>query len=79
MDDLSFSRSSHDKLITAVTVKFAPEDVDSMDAISESMGMDRSEYIRHLVSTDRERARQKWEALNRIFAQQQAQAKDYEG
>lgn len=46
-----------DKLTSAVTVKFAPDDADDLHALASSRGMEVSEYIRHLVLADRARAR----------------------
>lgn len=66
-----------DKLTAPVTVKFSPEDAEDLRALAEARSMEVSEYIRYLVVTDRERARQKWASLNRIFGDKAASGKDY--
>lgn len=57
-----------DKLTAPVTVKFSPEGVTELHALAGANGMELSEYIRHLVSLDKEAARGKWRALNPLFA-----------
>ena len=51
-----------EKLTSAVTVKFAPEDADDLRALADSRGMEVSEYIRHLVLADRVEARRQFDA-----------------
>lgn len=45
-----------DKLTSAVTVKFAPDDADDLHALASSRGMEVSEYIRHLIAVDQAKA-----------------------
>lgn len=56
-----------EKLTSAVTVKFAPEDADDLRALADSRGMEVSEYIRHLVLADREDARRQFDAGFKYF------------
>lgn len=56
------------KLMTAVTIRFSEEDADRLRALADSYRMDVSDYVRHLVSEDLERAREQFAALSRIFA-----------
>lgn len=65
-----------EKLTSAVTVKFAPEDADDLRALADSRGMEVSEYIRHLVLADREDARRQFDALNRIFGRERGADKE---
>jgi hypothetical protein len=51
-----------------VTVRFTENGFAELHLLSESEGMEHSEYIRHLVARDKELKRQKWAALNQVFA-----------
>lgn len=68
-----------EKLTSAVTVKFAPEDADDLRALADSRGMEVSEYIRHLVLADRVEARRQFDALNRIFGRERETDKGNRG
>ena len=68
-----------DKLTSAVTVKFAPDDADDLHALADSRGMEVSEYIRHLVLADREEARRQFDALSRIFGRERETDKENRG
>lgn len=68
-----------DKLTSAVTVKFAPDDADDLHAPASSRGMEVSEYIRHLVLADREEARRQFDALSRIFGRERETDKENRG
>jgi hypothetical protein len=68
-----------DKLTSAVTVKFAPDDADDLHALASSRGMEVSEYIRHLVLADREEARRQFDALSRIFGRERETDKENRG
>lgn len=68
-----------DKLTSAVTVKFAPEDASDLHALADSRGMEVSEYIRHLVLADREEARRQFDALSRIFGRERETDKENRG
>ena len=59
---------------TPVTVRFTAEGFAELHALSESEGMEHSEYIRHLVALDKEAKRAKWSALNQVFSSSEKQA-----
>lgn len=52
-----------------ITVKMPPADIPSLDKQAQARGFEgRSDYVRHLVSQDREVLHKQWLALNPIFS-----------
>jgi len=58
-----------DKLTQAVTVKLSPETTRAAKMVGESMGFELSEYIRHLITADLDRARGQYATLHQVFGQ----------
>ena len=68
-----------DKLTQAVTVKLSPETTRAAKMVGESMGFELSEYIRHLITADLDRARGQYAALHQVFGQTVAASTFTEG
>ena len=58
-----------DKKTEAVTLKLCPSLLEAADGVARYRGMERSEYIRHLIEEDISKARQGYEVLASIFGQ----------
>lgn len=56
-----------DKLTAPITVKLTPEMAADAKHIGESLNLELSEYIRHLISLDLERAQKQFESLSQVF------------
>lgn len=53
----------------AVAIKWPPADVAELKKLADARGFDSvSEYVRHLVSVDREELERQYRALQPIFA-----------
>lgn len=60
-----------------VTVKFPPAEIFSLRKQAESQGFEGiSDYVRHLVSQDREALHKRWLALEPIFGAGAANSKE---
>ena len=58
-----------DKLTQVVSVKLTPEATRAAKMVGESMGYELSEYIRHLITADLDRAKGQYAALHQVFGQ----------
>lgn len=67
-----------EKLTQPVTVKLCPESVHAAKLIGESLGMELSEYIRHLITADLDRARGQYAMLHQVFGNPEFVSKDTE-
>jgi len=58
-----------DKLteVSPVSVRFTKPQLRSLDKLAELNGMERGEYIRHLVHQDEEKERRIWNARSPLF------------
>ena len=58
-----------EKKITTFTVRFNDPELSDLDGLAAiSGGMERSEFIRHLVSLEKEKQHSIWLARNQLFA-----------
>lgn len=57
-----------EKKIVTVSVRFPQDELDSLDGLASICSMERSEFIRHLVSDRLEKEEQIWAARNQLFA-----------
>lgn len=53
---------------TSITVRFTANGFDTLDKIARRRGMERSEFIRHLVEIEIERERAEFLSLHAVFA-----------
>ena len=57
-----------EKLTQAVTVKLSQDTAQQANYVAESCGMELSEYIRHLVTSDLARERARYSRSHQVFA-----------
>lgn len=63
-----------DKLTQPTTVKLSPDMAHTARLVAESAGMELSEYIRHLLASDIERARVQYATLHQVFGRPDAES-----
>lgn len=64
---------------TSITVRFTAQGFDTLDKIARRKGLERSEFIRHLVDLEIERERAEFLSLRSVFADAADGATDTKG
>ena len=59
-------------IVTPVAVRFTERGLAELDGLAKLRGMERSEYVRHLVETAGAIEHAKWVALNELFGNSQS-------
>ncbi len=55
-------------IVTPLSIRFTETQLRSVQKLADLNGMEKGEYIRHLVSQDEKRERQIWAARDQLFA-----------
>ena len=61
-------------IVPPVSVRFTESQLRSLDKLAGLNGMERGEYIRHLVSQDEEKERLIWAARDQLFSKEKTVA-----
>lgn len=55
-------------IIPPLSVRLTESQARDVQGLADMHGMEKGEYIRHLVSEDKEKQRRIWESRNQLFA-----------
>jgi len=65
-----------EKLAVPLTVKVTEEMASDLRLLAQARQMEVAEYIRHLISEDKQALRRQWETLNEVFSIPERNARD---
>ncbi len=63
-------------IVTPLSVRFTESQLRSVQKLADLNGMEKGEYIRHLVLQDEEKERRIWAARDQLFSTRAAGATD---
>lgn len=62
-------------IVTPLSVRFTETQLRTVQKLADLNGMEKGEYIRHLVTQDEEKEHRIWLARNQLFSADQGNAK----
>lgn len=67
--------AAHSSIVTPLSVRFTETQLRTVQKLADLNGMEKGEYIRHLVTQDEEKEHRIWLARNQLFSADQGNAK----